>query len=210
MLRPISLLFYFEKVMENLVGEIMVNDMRYNMDPSQFGNKKKVSINHYLIRMLNRIVSCLDNNSKGDINAVLCLFIDYQAAFSRMSHNLGVKSFIDNGVRPSLIPALISYFENRQMYVKWHGKFSTKRKMPGSGAMGATFGILEFLSQTIKNADNVSIENRCKFFDDLTTLEIVILGNIGISCLNVKNHVPSDLPVRGHLMTNNIFWHKNS
>ena len=180
----------------------MINDMRYNMDPSQFGNKKKVSINHYLIRMLNRIVSCLDNNSKGDINAVLCLFIDYQAAFSRMSHNLGVQSFIDNGVRPSLIPALISYFENRQMYVKWHGKFSTKRKMPGSGAMGATFGILEFLSQTNKNAENIPIENRFKFFDDLTTLEIVNLVNIGLACLNLKRHVPSDLPLHGQMIDN--------
>ena len=25
----------------------------------------------------------------------------------------------------------LGYFENRQMYVKWHGKISTKRNMPG-------------------------------------------------------------------------------
>ena len=197
MLRPISLLFYFEKVLESLVGELMVSDMKQNLDPSQYGNKKKISINHYLIRMLHRIVTCLDNNQRGEINAILCLFIDYKAAFSRMCHNLGIKSFIDNGVRPSIIPALISYYENREMFVKWHGKTSSKRKMPGSGAMGATFGILEFLSQTNDNEENIPIENRFKYFDDLTILEIVNLVNIGMSCLNFKSHVPSDMPEHG-------------
>ena len=180
----------------------MVRDMKDHLDRSQFGNKKKIGINHYLIRMINRIVSSLDSNSRGDVNAVLCLFIDYQAAFSRMSHNLGVKSFIDNGVRASLIPSLISYYENREMYVKWHGKLSSKRKMPGSGAMGATFGILEFLSQTNNNADNIPIENRFKFFDDLTTLEIVNLVNIGISSFNLKASIPSDLPWHGQIIDN--------
>ena len=69
--------------------------------------------------------------------------------------------------------------------------------MPGSGAIGATFGILEFLSQTNDNAESVPIENRFKYFDDLATLEVVNLVNIGMTCLNVKSHVPSDLPEYG-------------
>ena len=118
LLRPISILFSFDKLMESLIGELIISDMREKSDPAQFGNKKKTSINHYLIRLLHRVVTSVDNNSKGDINAVLCCFIDYQAAFSRMCHTLGKQSFINNGVRPSLIPVLTSYFEDIQMYVR--------------------------------------------------------------------------------------------
>jgi hypothetical protein len=43
----------------------------------------------------------------------------------------GVQSFLNNGVQPSLIPLLLSYFEEREMRVKWHGKLSQLRKLPG-------------------------------------------------------------------------------
>ena len=197
MLRPISLLYFFERIIESLIGELMIDDTKNNIDEAQFGNKKKTSINHYLVKMLNRIVTCLDDNSKGSINAVLCLFIYYHAAFSRMCHILGVNSFIKNGVRPSLVPCLISYYEDREMHVRWHGQTSTKRKMPGSGAMGATFGILEFISQTNSNADNIPIEDRIKYFDDVSILEEINLVSIELTSYNVKNQVPSDLPLHG-------------
>ena len=52
MLRPISLLYFFERTMESLIGEIMINDMKKSIDPSQFGNKKNTSINNYLLKCL--------------------------------------------------------------------------------------------------------------------------------------------------------------
>ena len=113
---------------------------------------------------------------------------------------LGIESFIENGFRPSLIPLLTSYFSSREMQVKWHGKFSESRKMPGSGAIGSNLGNLEFDSQTNKNANCVPEENRFKFVDDLTTLEVVNLLNIGISSLNVKTQVPNDLPTHGQFV----------
>ena len=167
------------------------------MDPSQFGNQKHLSTQHYLIRLLHRVLTATDNNSRGEINAVFCLMIDWRQAFSRQCHSLGVESFIRNGVRPALIPLLISYFQDRRMHVRWHGKTSNVRNLPGSGAMGSSLGIWEFLSQTNNNADCVPIENRFKFVDDLTTLEIVNLINIGISSYNMKTHIPSDIPVHG-------------
>ena len=59
--------------------------------------------------------------------------------------------------------------------------------------MGATLGIWEFLSQTNNNADNVPVEDRFKFVDDLTLLEIVNLLNITIESYDINNHVPSDI-----------------
>ena len=44
--------------------KMIVSDMKDHMDPTQFGNKKGVSIQHYLVKMLDRIISALDKNSK--------------------------------------------------------------------------------------------------------------------------------------------------
>ena len=142
----------------------------------------------------------MDRNSKGEINAVLCMFVDWKQAYSRQCHTLGVESFIKNGVRPSLIPILISYFENREMRVQWHGKLSAPRNLPGGGAIGANLGNWEFLSQSNNNADCVPEEDRFKFVDDLTTLEVINLLTVGLSSLNMKNHVPSDIPEHGQFV----------
>ena len=69
--------------------------------------------------------------------------------------------------------------------------------------MGATFVILEFLSQTNHNSDSIPIDDKYKYFDDLTTLEVVNLLSIGLTSLNVKNHVPSDLPLHGQYLNSN-------
>ena len=200
MLRPISALLSFNKVQEMIIVEMIVKDMTAKLDPTQYGNRKRTGITHYLIRMLHRILSETDINSRKQIRAVLCTFVDWQQAYSRQSHVLGVRSFAENGVRPSLLPLLTNYFQSREMRVKWHGKLSKPRQMPGSGAMGSSIGNWEFDSQTNHNVDCVPVEDRYKFVDDLSVLEILNLVNIGISSFNCRQQVPSDLPVHGQFV----------
>ena len=202
MLRPISSLISFNKIQEMAIVEMVVSDMAANLDPTQYGNRKRTNIAHYLVRILHRILSETDNNSRGEIKAVLCTFVDWRQAYSRQSHILGVKAFAENGVRPSLLPLLTSYFQNREIRIKWHGKMSKPRKMPGSGAMGSTLGNWEFDAQTNHNADCVPAKNRFKFVDDLSLLEVVNLLNIGLSSMNIRNQVPNDLPVHGQFVEN--------
>ena len=95
--------------------------MKVNLDPAQYGNQKGISIEHYLINMIHRILSAVDNKGRRDTFAVIANFIDWNNAFPRQCPKLGIESFIRNGVRPSLIPVLINYFQNREMTVKWHG-----------------------------------------------------------------------------------------
>ena len=98
--------------------------------------------------MINRILRALDNNSKKEVFAVVANFIDWSRAFPRQFPKLGAESFIKNGVRPSLIPVLVNYFQNRKMTVKCYGCKSTQRDMPGGGPAGATLGLQEYLSQS--------------------------------------------------------------
>ena len=144
--------------------------------------------------MVHRSLSTLDNNSKGDVFAVVVNLIDWNNAFPRQCPKLGIESFIQNGVRPSLIPVLVKYFQARKMSVKWHGCRSDPKDIKGGGPQGATLGLLEYMSQSNHSADCVDIKDRFKFVDDLSILEIVNLVTVGISSLNIKNSVPSDLP----------------
>ena len=179
--------------------------MADHMDPSQLGNQKGLSIQHYLIQMLHRILSALDNNSKGDIFAVVASLVDWENAFPRQCPKLGIQSFIQNGVRPSLIPILINYFQERKMSVKWHGYQSVPKDIHGGGPQGATLGLLEYLSQSNDNADCVGQKERFKFVDDLSILEIINLLTIGLASFNLKQQIPTDIPVHNqYIPANNL------
>ena len=200
-IRNISGLLSFDKITEKLFAELIVSDMSSKVDPSQYGNQKGVSIQHYLIKMIHRILTCLDNNSRKDIFAVIVNLIDWNNAFPRQCPKLGIESFLKNGVRPALIPVLVNYFQNREMKVKWHGCHSLPRKVNGGGPQGASLGLLEYLSQSNNSADMVSESDRFKFIDDLSILEIVNLLTVGLTSYNLKHHVPSDLNIHNQFIS---------
>ena len=74
------------------------------------------------------------------------------------------------------------------MRVAWRGKLSSERPLPGSGLQGSSWGILEYLSQSNNSADNVPEDDRAKFMDDLTILEIIYLA----TSHNVKSNIPTN------------------
>ena len=70
----------------------------------------------------------------------------------------------------------------------------------GGGPQGATLGLLEYLSQSNDNADCVDLKNRFKFVDDLSILEVVNLLTVGLTSFNLKNQVPSDIPLHNQFI----------
>ena len=46
--------------MEKLICKLIIKDMKDKMDASQFANQKGVSVDHYLIKMIDKILSDLD------------------------------------------------------------------------------------------------------------------------------------------------------
>ena len=152
-LRKISGLINCSKVADKIIGNLVIEDMKPTRDRSQYGNEKKVSAQHYLIKMLNRILTAVDQNSQKKAFAVIVTMVDWSQAFDRLSHKLGVQSFIENGVRSSLIPILVSFFQNRKMKVKWNKSASSLHTLNGGGPQGGLMRILEYLSHTNKNTE---------------------------------------------------------
>ena len=60
--------------------------MKDKLNKSEFGNQKHISVQHYLLRMLHRIIEATDKNNKGEVNEVLFLFVDMKQAYLRQDH----------------------------------------------------------------------------------------------------------------------------
>ena len=185
----------FSRIFEQFLAEIMIEDMKPTRDPSQYGNSKGVSTQHYLIKMVDRILTALDTNNKDEKYAVILQLVDWAQAFDRQCPQLGIQSFIENGVRKSVIPVLISYFQHRKMKVKWNNKLSSQRNLPGGGPQGSSVGLHEYDSQSNHNTDFLPTDDKFKFVDDLSLLEIINLIAVGISSYNFTQHVASDIGV---------------
>ena len=69
--------------------------------------------------------------------------------------------------------------------------------------MRASLWNWEYLFQTNNNADCIPEEDRFKFVDDLSTLEVINLIAVGLSSLFMKGHIPSDIPDHGQFIQSN-------
>ena len=188
-LRSISGLMTMDKIFEKLIGQAMIEDMKKNIDPSQFGNQNGLSTQHYLIKMIDKILRDTDN---AEVTAVLATFIDWKDAFPNQCPKLGIQAFIKCGVRTSLIPVLIDYFRGRSIIVKWHGTKSKRKEVDGGGPQKGLLGILEYQAQSNESSNCVPKDSRYKFVDDLSTLEKIALLSIGLTSHNIKQQVPND------------------
>ena len=199
-LRNISCLLTFNKVCEKMISELMIEDIMKNLDKSQYANQKGVSLQHYLVKMINKILEDTDKTNSSEVNAIIATMVDWKEAFPRQCPKLGIEAFIKCGVRGSLIPLLVNYLQDRKMKVKWRGLTSSERDLHGGGPQGATFGIWEYLVQSNDNAECVSPEYRYKFVDDLTILEKINLLVIGLASFNCQATVPSNIPTHNQFI----------
>ena len=135
-LRRISGTKYSSKIYESLLSDFIISDISAQIDNAQYGNEKGLSTTHYLINMVHRILTAVDKNNSEEKYAVIAQLADWSKAFDRQDPNLGIDSFIRCGVRASLIPTLISFFQQRRMTIKWQGHLSTTRDLPGGVPQG--------------------------------------------------------------------------
>ena len=113
-------------------------------------------------------------------------------------------------MRSALIPVLTDFFRDRVMTVRWHQVTSSERELSGSGPQGSTLGLLEYLSQSNDNTQDIPPDMKYKWLDDLSVLEVINLLTIGISSYNIRSHVPNDIPVHnGYVEASNLKIQKN-
>ena len=77
---------------------------------------------------------------------------------------------------------------------------SKEYHLPGGGAQGGQLGQLEYLSQSDDNVQFLTREEKFKFIDDLSILEVLYLVCSGLTAYNFKKHVASDIGQHGQYL----------
>ena len=148
-LRKISLTSEFSLIFEGIIKDWIMEDISPNIDRSQYGNRKGTSTEHLMVNLMDRILNLLDKNK--NCSAVIASMLDWASAFDRQDPTLAIEKFIKVGVRPALIPVLVSYLSGRQMQVRFNNTYSSTHRLPGGGPQGTLIGLLEYLVQSNDN-----------------------------------------------------------
>ena len=191
-LRKISCTSDYSKLFEGYLKDWIMEDVGQKIDIGQFGGQPGLGTEHMIVCYLDRILHLLDTYP--DRSAVIASSLDWSAAFDRQDPTLAIKKFIQLGVRPSLIPLLISYLSDRKMQVKFNGEISDILTLIGGGPQGTLVGGIEYLVQSNDNADIVPPEDRFKYIDDLSVLQLVLLSGLLVE-YNFHQHVASDVGI---------------
>ena len=90
-----------------------MEDIVDNIDVGQFGGQSGMGTEHMLVCFIDRILKLLDAHP--DKSVVIAALLDWSAAFDRQDPTIAILKFIQLGIRPALIPLLISYLSDRKM-----------------------------------------------------------------------------------------------
>ena len=191
-LRKISCTSDYSKLYEGCLKDWIVEDVSENIDIGQFGGQGGIGTEHMMVCFVDRILQLLD--AYPDKSAVIATCLDWSAAFDRQDPTLAILKFIKLGVRPSLIPLLISYLTDRKMQVRFNGEISDILTLIGGGPQGTLIGGLEYMVQSNDNADIVPPEDRFKYIDDLSILQLICLSGLLVE-YNLYQHVASDIGI---------------
>ena len=173
-LRKISCTSDYSKIFEGFLKEWIIEDIYSNIDIGQFGGLAGTGTEHMIVCLVDRILKLLDDNPEK--SAVIATSLDWAAAFDRQDPTLAIIKFLQLGVRPSLIPILVSYLSDRKIKVKFNGEISELMTLIGGGPQGMLLGGLEYIVQSNDNAETVQAENQFKFIDDLSILKLICLS----------------------------------
>ena len=189
-LRKIACTSDYSKLYEGFIKDWIMDDVASKIDIGQFGGLPGTGTEHLLVCLIDRILKLLDENT--DRSAVIMTLLDWAAAFDRQDPTIAIQKFIKLGVRPSLIPLLSSYLSDRTMRVKFNGEVSELFNLIGGGPQGTLLGQTEYLVQSNDNADCISPDDRFKYIDDLSILQLLCLSGLLVE-YDFHNHVASDV-----------------
>ena len=171
-LRPVSLTPALGKVLEKSVAEMVVSDIRANLDNRQYGNLKGCSTTHYLVYLLDCILKGLDDLKP---TIVTILLVDFQKAFDFVDHTVALTQLYLLGCRPALLSFIASFLTGRSHRVRYRSCVSEYEEITCGVPQGTTLGVVIFLAVV----DNLcrNIDERAKYVDDLTLIKIIKIRN---------------------------------
>ena len=217
-LRPISLTSFFSKVTEHFVVMWLLQYIGDKIDFRQYGGSKGNSITHYLIEFINFILLNQDSQTQ---TAILTCMVDFSKAFNRINHNLLLAKLSDMGCPGWLLRVVMAFLSNRMMVVRYKGKRSATKSLPGGGPQGTLLGLFLFLvlindagfKGQLNNAGDVATCRRnlkavnqihLKYVDDMSLAESINLKEMLVTAPDRQQ------PDNFHARTGHVLQQENS
>ena len=119
-LRPISLTATLSKVFESFPFQWIMDTIKSQLDPKQFGSLKGSSTIDALISMFH----CWYSNTDGNGETVRVFLLDFSKAFDRINHKILIKKMQLLNIDKSLINWVIDFLMQRRQRVKLGSSFS--------------------------------------------------------------------------------------
>ena len=141
-LRIISLTSFSSKVYEAFVIDWLMKFVGHKIDWAQYGGQKGNSISHYLIELTNFV---LYNQDMKNPRAVLAMMIDFSKAYNRVNHNKLIEVLSELGVPTWLLKIVMAFLTERELILRYKGKSSGKKSLPGGTPQGTRLGMFLFL-----------------------------------------------------------------
>ena len=76
---------------------------------------------------------------------VVAVLIDYSKAFNKANHNLIITLLSEMGVPGWLLRIVIGFLRDRELIVRYKGKHSSRKALPGGTPQGTILGLFLFL-----------------------------------------------------------------
>ena len=166
-LRPISLTNHFAKIAEGFIVQWVLQDITPKLDPCQFGNRKFLSTNHYLINMLHLLY---EHGDKPKSTSTV-IVTDFTKAFDRIDHTLAITKLIDLDVRSSIIPWIADFLTARQQCVRYHSTCSDWSTLHAGVPQGTKLGPIIFLAMINDVKPDGNNISTFKYVDDMSIVE---------------------------------------
>ena len=142
-LRKISCTSDYAKLFESFLKDFILEDCQENLPKHQFGGRKGVGTEHLIVSFIDRVLKMLES-CRGK-TAVIAASVDWASAFDRIDPLSLSKRFIKIGIRPAIIPILISYISDRKMKVKFNNILSSEKELVGGSPQGTLLGGLNYI-----------------------------------------------------------------
>ena len=140
--RPISLLSIFNKLLEKLMYNRLINYLEKNniLFEKQFGFRAHHSTEHSILSIVNKIHQAIEEKSYS------CgIFLDFSKAFDTVDHNILIRKLERYGIRGVANDWFISYLTNRKHYVSLNNTCSNLHNVTCGIPQGSVLGPLLFL-----------------------------------------------------------------
>ena len=117
-LRITSLTPFISKVFERFIVKWPRMFIGHQIDPKQFGDGKGNATTHYLVELVNFILTSQNQDSP---QAALLAMTDFSKAYNRQNHNIFVTKLSDMGVPGWLLNLVMGYLSEREMLIQCKG-----------------------------------------------------------------------------------------